>query len=100
MPESIDWPRLRSPRRRSRFLFVLAILVFAGAIFGCRIAFSYYVDSLWFGSLGYGEVFWKKQGIQWAAFSAFAVATFLALYASFLALKRAHLADLPSSQTI
>ncbi len=100
MPESIDWPRLRPPRRRRRFLFVLAILVFAGAIFGCRLAFSYYVDALWFGSLGYGDVFWRKQGIQWAAFSAFAAATFLVLYGSFLALKQAHKADLPSSQTI
>ncbi len=100
MPESIDWPRLRPPRRRRRFLFVLAILVFAGAIFGCRLAFSYYVDALWFGSLGYGDVFWRKQGIQWAVFSAFAAATFLVLYGSFLALKQAHRADLPSSQTI
>jgi hypothetical protein len=100
MPEYIDWPRLRPPRRRRRSLLILAIVVLVVAIFGCRIAFSYYVDALWFGSLGYGDVFWKKLGVQWTAFAAFAAATFVVLYGSFLALKRAHLPELPSSQTI
>jgi uncharacterized membrane protein (UPF0182 family) len=96
MPESIDWPRARPPRRR--FLLILAVLV--GVVFGCRIAFSYYVDALWFGSLGYAPVFWKTQGVQWAALTTFAVATFLILSGSFLALTRAHLAELRSGQTI
>jgi hypothetical protein len=99
MPESIDWPRLRAPRRRRRFLIILAVLVLV-AVFGCLLAFSYYVNALWFGSLGYGDVFWKKQGVQWIAFMAFAVATFVVLYGSFLVLKRTYLTDLPSSQTI
>jgi uncharacterized protein len=98
MPESIDWPRPRSPKRRRRVFIVLA--VFVGVVFGCRLAFSYYVDALWFGSLGYGAVFWKTQAVQWAAFTAFALATFLILYGSFLALKRGHLAELRSGQTI
>src|SRR5215471_21038370 len=95
--ESIDWPR--PPRRRGRQVFII-LVVFVGIVFGCQIAFSYYVDTLWFGSLGYGAVFWKKQGIQWTAFAAFATTTFLILYGSFLALKRAHLAELRSGQTI
>jgi uncharacterized membrane protein (UPF0182 family) len=99
MPESIDWPRPRPPRRRRRRVF-LTLAVLVGVVFGCRIAFSYYVDALWFGSLGYGAVFWKTQGVQWAAFTAFAAATFLILYGSFLALKRAHFAELRSGQTI
>jgi len=87
MPESIDWPRpprTPPPRRRRRVLLILAVLV--GVVFGCRIAFSYYVDALWFGSLGYGAVFWKTQGVQWAVFTAFALATFLILYGSYLGL--------------
>src|SRR6516225_7447965 len=99
MPESIDWPRPPPPRRRRRRVFII-LAVFVGVVFGCRIAFSYYVDALWFGSLGYGAVFWKTQGVRWTAFTAFAVATFLILYGSFLALKRAHLAELRSGQTI
>src|SRR5437867_1940570 len=98
MPESIDWPRMHPPRRRRRFLLILAVL--GVILFGGRTALSYYIDVLWFESLGYGEVFWKTLGLQWGIFTAFAAATFLILYGSFLALKRAHLPDLPSGQTI
>ena len=102
MPESIDWPpthpRTHPPRRRRRFLLILA--VFAGIFFGGRTALSYYVDVLWFRSLGYGDVFWKTLSLQWGVFAAFAATTFLILYGSFLALKRTHLSDLPSGHTI
>ena len=98
MPESIDWPRTQPPRHRRRFLLILAIL--AGILFAARTTLSYYVDVLWFESLGYGGVFWKTLSLQWGVFAAFAAATFLILYGSFLALKRAHLPDLPSGHTI
>src|SRR6266446_1405771 len=98
MPESIDWWPPHPPWRRRRFFLILAVL--AGIVFGGRTALSYYVDVLWFGSLGYGDVFWKTLSLQWGFFTAFAAATFLILYGSFLALKRAHLPDLPSGQTI
>ncbi len=102
MPESIDWPpthpRTHPPRRRRRFLLILAVV--AGIFFGSRTALSNYVDLLWFRSLSYGDVFWKTLSLQWGIFTAFAAATFLILYGSFLALKRAHLADLPAGHTI
>jgi uncharacterized membrane protein (UPF0182 family) len=98
MPESIDWPSPHPPRRRRRFFVILAVL--AGVFLGGRTALSYYVDVLWFGSLGYRDVFWKTLGLQWGIFAAFAVSTLLILYGSFLALKRAHLPDLPSGHTI
>ena len=99
MPESIDWPRMQhSTQRRRRFLLILAIL--AAIVLGGRTASSSYVDVLWFRSLGYGDVFWKTLSLQWGVFTAFAAATFVLLYGSFLALKRAHLSDLPSGQTI
>jgi len=98
MPESIDWPQMRPPRSRRRFLLILAVI--AVIFFFGRTALSYYVDVLWFGSLGYGDVFWKTLSLQWGIFTVFALATFLILYGSFLALKRAHLPDLPSGHTI
>src|SRR6267143_426875 len=98
MPKSIDWPRMHPPRRRRFFLLILAVL--AGIFFGGRAALSYYVDVLWFESLGYRDVFWKTLGLQWGIFPAFAAATFLILYGSILALKRAYLPDLPSGHTI
>ncbi len=98
MPESLDWPRASQPQRRRNFLLILAVL--AGIFFAGRTALSYYVDVLWFESLDYGSVFWKTLSLQWGIFTVFAVATFLVLYGSFLALKRAHLPDLPSGHTI
>ena len=99
MPESIDWPAPHQTRpRRRRFLFILAIV--GGIVFGGRAVLSYYMDVLWFGSLGYGHVFWKTLSLQWGIFLAFTAITFLILYGSFLALKRAHLPDLPTGHTI
>jgi uncharacterized membrane protein (UPF0182 family) len=98
MPNSIDWPRTHSPRRSRRFLLVLVLIAIIA--FGGRTSLSYYLDVLWFSSLGYGEVFWKTLSLQWTVFAAFTAATLVILYGSFLALKRASLASLPSSHTI
>src|ERR1700693_2722099 len=97
MLESIDWPR-RRPRRRRRFVIIFVVL--AAVVIASRTTLSYYVDALWFGSLGYGDVFWKTLSLQWGIFTTFAAATFLILYGSFLALKRACLSDLPSDHPI
>src|SRR5438445_2304097 len=96
MPESIDWRR-RPPRRR-RFFVVLALA--AIIIFGSRTALSYYVDALWFGSLGYGDVFRKTLSLQWAVFAAFFAGTFLILYGWFLALRRTYQPELLSGGII
>ncbi len=101
MPQSIDWPPPRLPggtRPRRRFFIILAIVV--GLFFIFRAALSYYVDLLWFGSLSYADVFWKTLSLQSEIFAAFAAATLLVLYGTFLALKRSHLADLPDGHTI
>ena len=52
-------------------------------------ALSYYVEALWFVSLGYSDVFWKTLNLQSAVFTLFSVATFAALYGSFRALQPA-----------
>ena len=75
------------PRRRSvRLWLILALLVLLAT--GTSLA-SYYVEALWFGSLGYEDVFWKTLNLQGAIFGVFAAVTFVALYGSFLALKPA-----------
>ncbi|HST09976.1 MAG TPA: UPF0182 family protein [Terriglobales bacterium] len=96
MPESIDW-RTRPPRRR-RFFVVLALVVII--LFGSRTALSYYVDALWFGSLGYGDVFRKTLSLQWAVFAAFFACTFFILYGWFLALRRTYQPELLSGGII
>src|ERR1700683_1251166 len=100
MHESVDWPRLLPPRRRHRRRFFIIFAILLAIIFGGRTALSYYVNILWFESLGYVDVFRKVLTLQWGIFSAFAAATFLIIFASFLALKRSHLPDLPNGHTI
>jgi uncharacterized protein len=97
-PEIVEWTPPRAPRRRRRLLIILAVV--AAVFFGGQTVLSYYVDVLWFSSLGYASVFWKTLNLQWGVFAAFTVVTFLILYGSFVALKRAHLPDLPSGHTI
>ncbi len=91
MADTIDWPPPRRPRRRGR-LFLLAVL--AVIALGAGTALSYYVDALWFDSLGYIAVFWKTLSLQAAIFTGFAAVTFVILYGSFLALKPVDLAEL------
>jgi uncharacterized membrane protein (UPF0182 family) len=98
MPSSIDWPQKTPTPRRRRFFILLAVLAFI--FFGFRTALSYFVDLLWFQSLGQGSVFYKTLWLQWSIFALFALITFGVMYGSFMALKRAHLPDIPSAHTI
>ena len=67
------------PSRRLVLLAALAVVVFGGGT-----ALSYYVESLWFGSFGLGQVFWKTLNVQTTLFGAFGLATFLILYGAFV----------------
>ncbi len=102
MSGSIHWPleprEPRTPRRR-RGLIVLVLIV-AGVFFGGQSALSYWVDLLWFKSLGYGEVFWTTWRLEWGVFALFAAATFVLLYGAFTALRRASQDSLPSARQI
>src|SRR4051812_46850007 len=96
--EPIDWPpRRSSPRRRGR-LFLIAIAIVL--LFSASTTLSYYVEALWFSQLGYADVFWRTLNFQGAAFAAFAILTFVALYGSFLLFKPESLSDLTTGGTI
>ncbi|HTM26278.1 MAG TPA: UPF0182 family protein [Vicinamibacterales bacterium] len=75
------------PRGGGRRAGLLLLLVLFALLIGGGTALSYYVDALWFGSLGYADVFWKTLDFQSAIFGFFTAATFAALYGAFLALK-------------
>src|SRR6476469_2030332 len=92
MPDPIDWPPPRRPRRRRGVRIALGAI--AVIVLGGGALLSYYVDALWFDSLGVADVFWKSLRLQGQTFTFFAVATFLILYGSFLALKPARLGEL------
>ncbi|HEX4598051.1 MAG TPA: UPF0182 family protein [Burkholderiaceae bacterium] len=75
---------LRRPWAR---ILLLAVLI--SVLIGGGAALSYYVDALWFESLGYPSVFWTRLTLQAATFAGFALVTFLVLHGAFLALKLA-----------
>ena len=89
----VDWPPPRRPQRRNRGVLLL-VAVLAAIMFGGGTALSYYVESLWFDSLGYVDVFWTTLNVQAAVFSAFAAVTFLVLYGAYVALKPPRLGEL------
>ena len=99
MPEIIDWqPRDKSRRLNPLFYLLLAVLILI--FFGSSTAISYWVDLLWFSSLGYAGVFWTSFNLEWGVFAVFALLTFAILFAAFLALRRHHADDLPETHTI
>jgi hypothetical protein len=100
LPNTIDWPKLTPPLRSSRRKLLFLIAVVAAVVLGSRTALSYWVDLLWFRSLGYGEVFWKARGLEWGIFAGFFALTFLILFGMFFALKHAHLDDLPTDHSV
>jgi uncharacterized membrane protein (UPF0182 family) len=71
---------------------VFALL--AAFVFSAGTILSYYVDALWFESLGYTSVFWTRFNLQAGIFAAYALATFVAIYGAFLALKPARFGEL------
>src|SRR5262249_42533363 len=83
-PDIIDMPP-RGPRRRRPILWLAIVAL--GLFVGATTLLSYYVESVWFASLGYGDVFWTTLGFQCAVFAAFAAATLGILFGGFFALE-------------
>jgi len=99
MPDIVDWqqpPRRSLPPR----LFFLVLVILAIVVFSSRTALSYYVDALWFASLGYGDVFRKTLTLEWAVFASFFAVTFLFLYGWFLALRSVYRFELPDDYRV
>ena len=90
-------PQPPSPRRRWLWAILVVILV---VFFSGRTWLSYYVDGLWFESLGYAAVFWKTLGLQWGVFAVSAAVTFLFVYGTFLIIKRTEFTADPHGQTV
>jgi uncharacterized protein len=92
MAETIDWRPTPRPQRRRAGLYFLAfigLLLLAGGT-----TLSYYVEALWYGSLGVADVFWKTLNLRAEVFAGFGALSFLVLYGSFRALKPPRLGDL------
>ena len=99
MTKTIEWPPRTTARPHRRTLLVLLVLI-AVVVLGASSAVGWWVNLLWFSSLGYAQVFWTTFRLQWEIFGIFALATFVILFGSFQLLRRAHRADLPERHTI
>ena len=86
---TIDWPARKG--RGGRFFLFAAL---AAVLFGGGTALSFYVDALWFGSLGFSDVFYTTLRTQGLVFTVFFSLTLVAIYGAFLALKPARLGEL------
>jgi hypothetical protein len=76
---------------------MLTIVVVVVVAYLCSTTISYYVDSLWFGALGYASVFWMRLDLRIAVFCAFAVVTFIVLYGAYWTLRPQHFGELPGA---
>jgi uncharacterized membrane protein (UPF0182 family) len=75
------------PRSRRARTLLIVIAVLAGLVLGGGRLLSFYVDALWFSSLGYTEVFRKSLVLQWGLFGVFFALTFMILFGAFLLLR-------------
>ncbi|RPJ59360.1 MAG: hypothetical protein EHM24_27960, partial [Acidobacteria bacterium] len=77
----VDDGRVRGGRRRAggRLALVAAVVLL---LFGGSTAISWYVEALWFESLGFGQVFWTTITLKTTVFWAAAAATFAILFAA------------------
>jgi uncharacterized membrane protein (UPF0182 family) len=83
-----DGPRVINvggSRRRRRRLALLALIVVA--ILSAALLVSWYVEALWFDSLGFSSVFWRTLACKAGLFAGFAVATLLVLAGGFWAIR-------------
>ena len=62
MPDTHRLAAAASPAAAARSADLLAVL--AVLVLGGGTALSYYVDALWFDSLGFADVFWKTLQLQ------------------------------------
>ena len=83
-------------RRAVLFIFILFLIV----IFSARTGVSYYVNSLWYASLGYESVFWRTLDFKWIAFTLSLAATFGIVYGWFAMLRYACRDELRNAGTV
>jgi len=85
----IDIDSFDEPKRRKRGRWFL-LLFLPVLLFALSRATSVYVETLWFGSLGYGAIYWTAFYYELALFIIFALATAIILRGTFWLLERAH----------
>ncbi|HWG19833.1 MAG TPA: UPF0182 family protein [Terracidiphilus sp.] len=99
MHEHIILPLQTKPRPGRGRIWIVILVLLIVVLFSFRTLVSYYVENLWFGSLGYSSVFWKSLRLEWATFAVFGIVTFLVLCGWCRVLLRVSKPDLLSAGT-
>jgi len=76
------------PKKRKTWRYVVLALFAALFLYGTEFL-EIYIDSLWFSSLGYGDVYWYKFRLGGLLFFAFLLLTFFLMRLPFVALNKA-----------
>jgi hypothetical protein len=98
--ERVVYPIREHPERKFRGALIWILIAILVVLFSTRTIISYYVDSLWFASLGYSSVFWRTLRLEWLAFALPGLATFLIIFLWATALRRACRIELQNAGTI
>ena len=98
--ERVVYPISEQPGRSFRGALIFILVALLIILFSARTAISYYVDSLWFSSLGYSSVFWKTLEFEWMAFAIPGLITFLVIFGWASALRRVCGPELQNAGTI
>jgi uncharacterized membrane protein (UPF0182 family) len=99
LPVIIDSQHEFRTRRKPRLLLAIAAIL-AAFLIAIWVSLSYWVDLLWFRSLGYDQVFWTNLRVQGFTFAAFSIATFLLLFVAFTVLRRMYQDSFPSDHQL
>lgn len=98
--ERVVYPIRERPEMKHRGFLIWIVLAILLVVFSARTAISYYVDSLWFASLGYAPIFWRTLRFEWTAFVVPFLVTFLVIYGWTAALRYACRTELSNAGTI
>jgi uncharacterized membrane protein (UPF0182 family) len=85
----IDIDPSGAPQKRKRGRWWWLMLALIALVFALSRASSIYIDTLWFGSLGYTAVYWTTLKYEVLLFVVFALATTLLLRGAFWLMERA-----------
>ena len=98
--ERVVYPIREHPEKKLGAALIFILIAFFIALFSARTTISYYVDSLWFSSLGYASVFWKTLELEWMTFAIPCAITFLLVLGWASALRRVCRPELENAGTI
>jgi len=96
--DRIDGPQRKFTHRQRNWLIGISAVVVLFIL--ARIVLSYWLDLLWFSSLGNSEIFWRTRVMEAGVFAVFSIATFVILFVALKAIRLSQQDSLPRAREI